>query len=370
MRYLPKCSFITLFFILTTFGGISQSIDLGINWSYAKVIKHSVKNKYTVPPFSQTLEMNMFFQTAGNHAWESYYGRPRIGANVLYVDFGDKNVLGQAIGVFPSIDYYITRKRYFNASFQLGVGVAYLDKIYDRTENPLNNAIGSHWNNITRLNFLVEKRLFSNGSLSAGIHLTHFSNAKTKLPNSGLNIAGLSVGFLYKISDPPEKQEDIKPDPVKGKKWGGDVSGGIGISESSTAGGPRLPSYFINAGVYREVSPFFRIHAGLEYEYNEPIFQFYYHDFDPENIAAKKATHTSFYLTGEMLHDRFAFRFQLGKYLPYPDIRIDKSPVYFKLHLLTYLGNDTWKVRPFGGILLKSHLSVAQYLGFVSGINF
>ena len=49
--------------------------------------------------------------------------------------------------------------------------------------------------------------------LNAGFSLTHFSNGNTKLPNAGLNVAGLNAGVSCYLDRPREPHDYNKPIP-------------------------------------------------------------------------------------------------------------------------------------------------------------
>jgi hypothetical protein len=349
----------------------AQINEVRISGSVSKLFKHSSKSLFEIPERSYTAELSFLYSATDKYDWGRYFGRPRIGFSFIYTDFGDKDILGYAVGAFPNIEYFFINRNRFSAGFQLGVGIAKLSRYYDIIENPLHNAIGSSWNNVSRLAFHIDFQVAGPWYLHTNAHLTHYSNAGTQMPNLGLNVIGFGAGVLRKFGQNERNPGEVKSDDRKAdNRFGADLSGGAGISEYGTPGGPKLPTQYYSIGIYRSFSPFLRFYTGFEYEYSESVFQFYYQDFESKKNARQRATATSAYLTTELMHDRFAFRFQKGIYLPYPELTRDKTPVYFKLHLLTYAGNTRWKIRPYGGILLKTHLSVAQYMGIVVGLRY
>ncbi|MBK9151458.1 MAG: acyloxyacyl hydrolase [Saprospiraceae bacterium] len=367
----PRGAYIALFLfymMLLSTASFGQQWYLKAGFNAGKHFKHSTKTTYDVPGWSYSQEISLLYQTSGSHGWDLYFGRPRLGLNLMYTDFGNKEVLGHALGFYPSIEYFLKRNAKTGFTFQLGVGIGRVSRYFDYNDNPLNNAIGSGWNNISRLGFLFDHQLTAKSKFNAQLFLTHFSNGGVQLPNLGINVASMGVGFLHILSDHENYEfKAFHPDTTKVRKTGLDLMTGIGISEYATYGGPKLPSYFFSLAAYHRLSPYLRLYLGAEYEYSEPVFQFFYQDFNDRITAFKKASNYSAFLSTELMHGPFAFRFQTGYYLPLPDIRIDKSPLYFKLHLLTYAGNDRWKLRPYGGFLLKTHFSVAQYIGIVAG---
>jgi len=286
--------------------------------------------------------------------------------------FGNDSILGKAMGIIPSIKFELLKinKVYFD--FQIGFGAAYLNKKYDKISNPLNNAIGSHWNNITQFAVAMERQVYKDCHITVGAHFTHFSNARTASPNAGINTTGLTFGIIQKLCEKKENSAEdfVKDSTTMKRRWGGDFLGGWGISEYSFTGGSKYSTFFINSGVSYAFSPFIKLILGLEYEYNQSVYQFYYQDFIPAEEAKQKATKIASYLAGDLVFGRVVFRAQTGFYLPYPELREKTTPYYIKLNINVYPFPNHWKVRPYVGILLKSHVEIAQYMGLVSGVSF
>ncbi|MDQ3534290.1 MAG: acyloxyacyl hydrolase, partial [Bacteroidota bacterium] len=80
-------------------------------------------------------------------------------------------------------------------------GMVYTSNPFNKELNHKNNAL-SHW-----LSFVMQGRLGYNFNLTdrlkltSGVTLTHFSNGGFKIPNSGINIMTLNVGFSH-LLDP------------------------------------------------------------------------------------------------------------------------------------------------------------------------
>lgn len=353
----------------------AQSLSGEVFYSPTKFIKHSKKNTFKIPEFSNLWQVKWSKKADGIKHWQRYWHFPTMGLSALYLDFGDKKILGQAYGLIPSIKFDLFKTEKVQLAFQLGIGVAYLNRKYDKINNPLNNAIGSHWNNATQLAFTLEKQILKKSYFTIGTHLTHFSNARTATPNAGINTAGIIVGWVqkwdkqkYKFTNTPSLMP-LDTQALK-CKWGGDFLIGYGISEYSFTGGPRYGSYFVNAGLVYRLSPFINLIFGGEYEYNQSVFQFYYQDFIPANEARLKATNTAAYLASDFRFGKVVFRLQTGYYLNFPTGTEITSPYYFKININLYPFSNSWRIRPYFGVLLKSHVEVAQHMGLITGVSF
>ena len=351
-----------------------QSNSFSIIYGPSKFIRHSKRSTFESPTSSHFLKAQISHKVSGREPWHRYWKRPTIGYNALFFDIDENRILGNAYGAYPSMRFDIFSFHKTRFYFHFGSGLAYVSKKYDKLTNPTNNAIGSHWNNITQLGFAINQVLYKNLSASVGAHLTHFSNARTSSPNAGINMVGFAIALTQQIGQ-TTLEDGLEPKNIidsiqENKKWGGDFLLGYGILEAADIGGPKYGSYFINGGVSYAISPFWKIISGGEYEYNQSIFQFYYHDFIPENEAKQRATNTAVYLATDLVFGKLAFRVQAGYYLPYPSLSERDVPVYFKINFNVYPFSNEWKVRPYIGVLLKSHIENAQYMGLVSGVSF
>lgn len=148
--------------------------------------------------------------------WHSIYGFPTVGLSFLYTESGNREVLGSGFAVLANAIFhpYTSNRLAWNIGGAIGPGL--MTKNYDKQSNPKNNAIGSNWNIcaklFTNLTFQLEKWRFN-----AGLSFIHFSNMATKLPNLGLNLPRLDLGFAYVLAKPSE-QKEIFPFEFK-EKW-------------------------------------------------------------------------------------------------------------------------------------------------------
>lgn len=368
-RYLIFISLLFSFWFYTS--GQSQ-YSVGFSFSPSKFVRHSKKSTFESPTSSYFWKTHYSHKVSGAEGWHRYWKRPTINYNALYFHIGDDRVLGNAFGVFPAMYFDIFAIHKTKFYFHFGTGLAYLSKKYDKLTNPTNNAIGSHWNNITHLGFAINQTVLKNLSISAGTHLTHFSNARTSSPNAGINMVGFTLGLVQEIdvkSANKTNKYELKNDSIT-KRWGGELLLGYGISEAADIGGPKYGTYFLNIGGSYTLSPYWKVIVGGEYEYNQGVFQFFHQDFISKDEAKQKATNSAAYLATDLIFGKLAFRVQSGYYLPFPALSEINTPFYFKINFNVYPFPSHWSLKPYVGVLLKSHIEVAQYMGIVSGVSF
>jgi hypothetical protein len=344
-----------------------QAQQVQISYIGGQVKKHKEGLFYTTPAYTSGVELSIFKKPNKKSRWENYWGHPDIELSAYGIRFGDDDVLGYAIGVLPAVDFKARKGKKLQLRFSIGGGLAYLNKKYDYAENPLNNAIGSHFNNGTRLGFGIT---YLNLSLMGNLY--HFSNGSSATPNSGINVIAAKLAYRFHLKTPKEdiieykrKLDEIKPY----KKWGLDIMGVRGFNQFNVDGGPTYGIYSLSLGGYKAFGPFVRLHMGLEYEYNETLYKFFINDFHTEKEARGYAYNSIGYIGAEMFLGRIGLKGKLGFYLPYPTIE-KGDPLYIKLESHYYPLGQNAKISPYIGVALKSHYAVAQYIAIQGGVNF
>lgn len=334
-----------------------------------KIIRHSPKIAYEIPAVSHYFQAGYARQTTGKRHWETYWRLPRTGVDVVYIQFGNNHTLGNAVGIMPSVSFNIADTKAALLSFRLATGLAWVSRPYDKISNPLNNAIGSHLNNITQFQLQGEKKISPTLAAVLGFHFTHVSNSKTSTPNLGINMAGIQGGLQYAILAEGAAHQVFRDTVTIRKRNGLDFMTGYGIAEYSFSGGPVYNCYLISAGWYHHFSPFFSLVTGGAYEYNQSVYQFYYQDFVEPAIAHQLATKWSGFSAVQLRFDKLAFRFYTGLYLPYPANRERISPHYFMLQLQYFPLKRQSRISPYVGVTMKAHAQIAQYAALVAGFQ-
>ena len=334
-----------------------------------KVVKHREGLLYEIPPVSMIFQAGKVIQTDGSKAWHDYWGYPRLERSIHLNVFGDAEVLGYAIGAAPGVGFYLYRGEQSSVIFHLAAGFAYLTKEFNRSTNPTNNAIGSNFNNTTQLKISYETPFVKNFSLDIGLGLTHYSNGLSSSPNSGINVIGLHLGLKPSLVN-RRITEGSSTDPLTlSKHWG--VNGYIsyGVAENVVPGGPKYPIKNYTLGIFYQSHPFIKWHTGMDYDYALGDYEFAIRDFQTEETANGEATSTAVFAAIEGVFGSMSVRYQMGYYL---DLLYDRSESvpYSKFHFIYSIPYEFYKVRPYVGILLKTHVAVADYVALQVGVDF
>ncbi len=210
-----------LFLILLLFPLISfsqqQAIEAnyyyGFFWPHRTTMRHIV-NDYA-KGFNVAYEANYT-----NSLANKYYNSPVWGIQFLFLNPGNKKVLGNTYSLVPYLRLKLIDYERFNLTTKLGLGLGYVENTYNRETNFTNTAIGSHINLNVHLNIDAAYAISQNTHLKAGLNFTHLSNGAMVLPNLGLNIPTLNIG-INRAFGYSESEELIEPakDVSPSKNW-------------------------------------------------------------------------------------------------------------------------------------------------------
>ena len=312
-------------------------------------------------------------QTDGSKNWHRKHNFPRLGISTLYYDLGEKDLLGHAWGLWPHVGLPLWRKNNFDFFINFGFGLGRINRVFNRINNPENNAIGSHWNYLVNFNYKATWQISKQTAFMAGFHLTHFSNGAFRLPNLGVNLLAVQTGIRY---IPKPKSEDPKNNfhstyPTLKNKWGINFYSAMGYREFITAGGPRYPIYQVSIAATYRLNIAHKFIAGFDYEYNRGVFAFGKHIeyFSNNRRGTWLSSRIMFFIADEIMFGNWGILFQFGTYLNSNALLLPSS-VYFKLGSRYYLppvGKS--KSRFFAAFYLKAHGASAEYTSLGIGIE-
>ncbi len=373
--YWAKPGLFVVLSILMSITTSDVSAQHGISLTYApsKVLKHSERLLFSVPDLSHEVRLSYVIQTSGKNHWERYWGKPKIVVNALFVNFGDRDILGNAYAILPELHLSLKKWKKIEINFQFGGGLAYLNKPFDAISNPINNAIGSNINNVTSIKIAAAYRWNQRwvSTLSSG--LVHFSNGLSSSPNRGINIYGLNLSttYFFNTNNPTENIKDVTLvsdiETKEFRRWIFDAQYHYGVAEHTVPGGPKYGINSFSVGGGYRYTKYMTILLGGEYEYNEGRYIFFRHNFHTESEAREMAKSTMIYASHEFRFGNVFNRLRLGFYLPYPgkDSRLE----YIKVAVGYYLPEIKGYTKPYFGVLLKTHATTAEYVGILIGVS-
>lgn len=371
-RFIPTYVTIGCFIFFATFFSHSLQAQKWANWGLeinnytGKIIKHT-NMEYENSNLSIGWDLNFRYQTYGKQDWNEAKHFPELGIGLKYFDYGNPEELGQSFALFPNLTIPILRKEKTFFNFMLGVGIAHINRHYDRDHNPRNTAIGSTWNNSVVFRWETGYIFNPHWKLNAGLGLVHYSNGGTIHPNYGINIVAGFVGLKY---TPFPKDFIKKTSPYqeeKFKKWGFQMHYDMAFREYNRDKKLR-PIQILSLAATYHLSKYNRGLAGIEIEKNKGIEETLQSWGWETNEARKESIRYMFFLADEIIYGDVSVLLQTGVYFRKKEMTLEQ--VYFKLSARYYLPPiGTSKTQFFFGMYLKSHFSVAEYIALGFGAN-
>ena len=331
-------------------------VNLSIQQYYGSYITSVPKSTYLKDSYSYFTEAAASWPVSGRYAASN---RPLWGIGALYGNTGSKQYLGSMAALFPFINFKLLNVGHFKSAFRAGMGPGYIQKPYDINTNHKNVLIGSHINIFLNLLWLNEFHLSEKTSITAGISLSHFSNANTKLPNLGLNIPAISFGINYQLNK-ISKTDTSQFSHILNKNLFY-IHTSVGIKQSPWIESNHYAIEFLQAGWEHSLK------TGDNYSYGLALF----HDPSQQHIyldtivTIGNTKHSPWnigpYIAFEKRIGKFAVPIQLGAYIFYSEV----GQLFQNIGIKYYL-NRKWS---FGGYLL-AHWGKADFMHYGIDYNF
>src|SRR5690606_5060061 len=129
----------------------------------------------------------------------------------FYYNFNNPSALGSAAGVAGTFEPILWRNHRWALSLASGIGLAYLNKVYDPVDNPENMFFSQPLSFLLFVAPTLEYRISPNWSARAGLSYNHISNGGQKQPNKGMNFPGISLGASLYLSSQDLPRYEKKP---------------------------------------------------------------------------------------------------------------------------------------------------------------
>ncbi len=364
-------TFFILYFSFNTNAQTLKGITFEPNIHYGRIIKHTAKFTADVSGNTIGIELNLIKKTYGREEWQAHQDYPSFGVAVSYFNFGDKAVFGAAIGAVPNFTFKFLEKKRLHAHFRVGAGLAYLTQPFNIAENPSNNAIGSHMNGMVTFRLGTGYQLNEKWTLQSSLSYTHFSNGASSLPNLGLNIPALNLGFTY-IPQPLQSSDFLAATTPRTRdpKIQFSLMQAFALTETITPGGPKFPVHITAISAGRNMGYANRLWAGLEYEFNYAVFDFMNHigQFETQQQRRRNATRLLIFVADEVTLGNTSMWFQAGTYLTRSFLQ--PGLIYAKLGVRYHFRFKDKKTPNLHlGVYMKSHQVVAEHLSIGLGLS-
>lgn len=343
------------------------------NFYRAKFIKHSPR---LTGPTGQTVpgaEIGLRFETFGNREWQAAHRCPAYGFSLIWLQPGDE-AHGNLIGLFPHLSLQAVRFRNGGVYFRVGSGVGWATRPYNAFSNPGENALGSHWNNITQFR-CGAKWGRGHWAVEAGAVLTHFSNGGLVLPNFGMNMPGFFAGVAYSPVDAQKIQIRQHVSKKPGRRLGVNFQSGFSGIEYIAIDGPKYAVWMLSGALTFKLHKYNRLAAGVDWEKNKAVEAWLLNNTllpGGRDGAAKGAQRTGVFLADEFFFGNVSIYLQASYHVGKAPLNSQAiSNNYNKLGVRYYLpAIPNVPVRLYAGVSLKAYKAVAELIALHAGVDF
>jgi len=321
------------------------------------LIAHRSIMGHVVKEHAFATEVSYYFKGNGEKYWHDPYNNPRYGISGFAGTVGNRDLFGVYYGAYAFMSMPLIKTKRFSFSGRLGAGISYAPKVYHNVTNNLSIATSTYVNALVSL--AVESRYeFGRHSVNAILDMTHFSNGAMKVPNLGLNVPFVSVGYGYKIRE-AKKHDSLAVNSVDVKKWEFGAVGLISAKEVYPVGGRKYPIYGFNILGRRYFKPQVGMELSLDLMHKGSL-----RTYQPDVPMTEGELLQVGAFAGYLLpFNRFHLVVGMGYYLR--DKFKFQEPVYHRVGM-RYVFDNGLNLN----LVLKSHWARADYIEYGIGYTF
>lgn len=345
-----------LFCVVSVHANAQEESWLEVRPKLGFLIAHRSIMGHVVKEHAVATEFSYYFKGKGERYWHEPYNNPRYGVSAFVGTVGNRDLFGVYYGAYGFMAMPLIHTERFNFSGRLGAGLSIAPKVYDHQDNNLSIATSTHVNALVSL--AVEARYeLGDHSINAILDMTHFSNGAAKVPNLGLNVPFLSLGYGYKIR---ESQDSIRMfRRLSASFWEFGAIGLVSMKEVYPVGGKKYPIFGTNL-VARK---YFRPQVGMEMSF-DIMYKESLRTYAPDvPITNSELIQLGGYLGYLLPFDRFHLAVGMGYYLR--DKYGFQEPFYHRVGMRYVFANGINL-----NLVLKSHWARADYIEYGIGYTF
>ncbi len=251
------------FLVLSIFSFFAQGQvveRLGLEGQYGYIIPHSAD----LLPVSKTnpIGMTLNYQrlNSSEESWQVCNCYHYLGLQLGYQNFGNPEVLGSAAILSGTFEPILWKSSKWALSIRSGIGLVYLNRVYDAETNPLNYFFSAPLSFLIFTAPTVSYSFDRHWDMNVSLNYNHISNGGQQQPNRGMNFPTLGIGLGYNF------QEIFFPDyskPQLTSDWIGYAEGGF-TTRNASGGSQRKISINVAVGAIKPFTHINGIGGGLE----------------------------------------------------------------------------------------------------------
>ncbi|POS02544.1 lipid A 3-O-deacylase PagL [Flavobacterium croceum DSM 17960] len=305
-------------------------------------------------------------QTHGNKEWHSTYNFPDYGLFFVYQNFNNE-FLGENFSVGGHYNFYFLNR---HLQLKIAQGLAFANKPYNKETNSKNKAFGSQILGNLNLGLYYKTSLLKNYlDLDIGAQFLHYSNGRTKSPNSGINSYAITAGLTYNFDKPIANKIDslVSLKKTYNESIKGNIVVRTGYNESAVINSGQHIFYHIGAYLDKRISRKSGLQLGTDLFLTKSFKDFIQYKanafpelhIDPNTDYKRIGVFAGY----EMYINKLSIEGQVGYYV-YDPFKNEIS-IYDRIGLKYYISNTI-----FTGISLKTHVFLAEAVEYGIGIRF
>lgn len=305
------------------------------------------------------LELDVSQKTTGKKAWQQAHNYPNVGYSFHYFRMDPNKPLGDSYSIIIYYGKELLKTKRSALTYRFGIGPGYIEKRFDSQTNYKNNLISSRINYTLNGRINYSFKINSSLNFNTGIGLIHFSNGSFKVPNLGINIPTIHVGFGFQPSSPNAMVRDSLP-PFK-REFQYNFFIAAGSKKTYPVNGPAYfvstISFYCNKIMNRKSG----LSLGTDIFYDRSFKQ----TLDTIATSSKNIKYFRLGITAghEFFINKLSLITQFGFYL-YDPLRLNK--IVYQRFALKYSVNKNL----FAIMGLKTHFGNAEFVEWGVGIKF
>jgi hypothetical protein len=332
---------------------------IGLSLDYSYVLQHTSSLREIGDAYPVGISLDWSKLLLDKKAWDFCNCFPKLGVELSYWDFGNRDILGQGIIALGYAEPYFNTKKRTNIFFRLGLGGVYLTKPYDAITNPLNETYSTNLSLVIMAGAGVNYRIDDAWNIRLLAKYNHTSNGGTSTPNKGINFPSLSLGVTKSLTPVtyPNYEKVGKREPPKDKTRIS-LTHFSGWSNAQVGDKDKFYVFGFTGKYSRWIGKRSALTGGTEIIL----------DYSRRELIESESRNNNFLQAGVLVGHEFwlgkvTFGQQFGYYY-FNDFRINDD--LYQRYNLTY--NFTQKF--FAGFGLKAHGHVADFFDLRVGFRF
>lgn len=322
------------------------------------LLGHRVVMGHLAQDHAYAAELSYVFRTNGEKSWHKHYKYPELSINLFYGSVGNTQVLGNFAGAYGSISIPFVAKKRFRLNGRLGSGLSYTNKVYDEVLNKKNVAVSTPVNALINIG-VDAKAYFAKNWISVGVDMTHFSNGGFKVPNLGLNLPYLSLGYGCFVSQAEEHSTVEKPTAIPQRTLILGATAIASVKEMFPTNGKAYPVYALNLHARMFMKPKVGWEVALDVISKQAIWGYRVEVEKTQWKIMQFGVYAGYLLPLNQFH----FVLGMGAYIR--DFYNPDGLLYHRVGMRYYLKNGI-----HFNLVLKSHWGKADYVEWGVGYSF